>query len=160
VRLLLLLTLMHAQASASRAHTVDRAADGVVQGHYRTSLAGVDLNRQWFARAAEFVFARRTLTDLLLIAQDRSEQAGAPHCLPRQAGARGTLCAARWLPNGCVCVRVCGQVIRQLRQEREVLLACDFHGHTRKPNIFAYGSSPNARPSREHSGDRVAACRL
>jgi cytosolic carboxypeptidase protein 2/3 len=33
------------------------------------------------------------------------------------------------------------QLINQTKQEREILLFCDFHGHSRKKNIFMYGNS-------------------
>ena len=32
-------------------------------------------------------------------------------------------------------------LIRQMNQEREVILFCDLHGHSRKKNIFMYGNS-------------------
>ena len=33
------------------------------------------------------------------------------------------------------------QLIRKTQEEREILLFCDFHGHSRKKNIFMYGNS-------------------
>lgn len=33
------------------------------------------------------------------------------------------------------------ELIRKTLNEREVLLFCDFHGHSRKKNIFMYGNS-------------------
>jgi len=30
-------------------------------------------------------------------------------------------------------------LLRKLKEEKEVLLYCDFHGHSRKKNIFMYG---------------------
>lgn len=33
------------------------------------------------------------------------------------------------------------ELIRKTQQEREILLFCDFHGHSRKKNIFMYGNS-------------------
>ena len=34
------------------------------------------------------------------------------------------------------------QLIRRTSEEREILLFCDLHGHSRKKNIFMYGNSP------------------
>ena len=31
------------------------------------------------------------------------------------------------------------KLVKQLHQERKVALVCDFHGHSRKQNIFMYG---------------------
>eukprot|EP01135_Chromosphaera_perkinsii_P010351 Nk52_evm23s2118 gene=Nk52_evmTU23s2118 len=36
------------------------------------------------------------------------------------------------------------QMIRKLRQTREVTLYCDFHGHSKKHNIFMYGCERNS----------------
>ena len=33
------------------------------------------------------------------------------------------------------------QLIRKTQEERDVLLFCDFHGHSRKKNIFMYGNA-------------------
>ena len=32
-------------------------------------------------------------------------------------------------------------LIKKTKEEREVSLTCDFHGHNRKKNIFIYGCS-------------------
>ncbi|XP_064220954.1 cytosolic carboxypeptidase 2 isoform X1 [Aotus nancymaae] len=37
------------------------------------------------------------------------------------------------------CIWYTRNMIKRLREEREVLLYCDFHGHSRKNNIFLYG---------------------
>ncbi|KAL4508114.1 hypothetical protein ABPG72_021487 [Tetrahymena utriculariae] len=40
------------------------------------------------------------------------------------------------------------QLLKKLKDEKEILLYCDFHGHSRKKNIFMYGCSgkdPNKR---------------
>lgn len=67
--------------------------DGVINGNYRCSLAGVDLNRVW------------------------SE------------------------PNRKIHPTIyhTKQMIRRLMEDRETLLFCDMHGHSRKKNIFMYG---------------------
>ena len=67
--------------------------DGVVNGNYRCSLAGADLNRVW----AE----------------------------PNKR-AHPTIWHAK-------------AMIRKLTEERETVLFCDMHGHSRKKNVFAYG---------------------
>eukprot|EP00818_Percolomonas_sp_WS_P003439 CAMPEP_0117437742 /NCGR_PEP_ID=MMETSP0759-20121206/1687_1 /TAXON_ID=63605 /ORGANISM="Percolomonas cosmopolitus, Strain WS" /LENGTH=840 /DNA_ID=CAMNT_0005229397 /DNA_START=1 /DNA_END=2523 /DNA_ORIENTATION=+ len=67
--------------------------DGVINGNYRVSLSGFDLNRRW---------------------NDPSKKLH---------------------PT----VHHTKQMIRQFMKEREVILYCDFHGHSRKKNIFMYG---------------------
>lgn len=69
--------------------------DGVINGNYRSGLAGVDLNRCWV---------------------DPS-----PKLHP-------TIYHAK-------------QMLRQFKEETEVVLVCDMHGHSRKKNIFMYGCS-------------------
>jgi len=67
--------------------------DGVINGNYRCSLMGVDLNRKWNEASKKF---------------------------------HPTIAYTK-------------QMIRQFMKEREVILFCDFHGHSRKKNIFMYG---------------------
>nr|XP_045380046.1 cytosolic carboxypeptidase 2 isoform X5 [Camelus bactrianus] len=43
------------------------------------------------------------------------------------------------------CVWHTRNMIKRLLEEREVLLYCDFHGHSRKNNIFLYGCNNNDR---------------
>ncbi|KAM5248406.1 cytosolic carboxypeptidase 2 [Ctenodactylus gundi] len=43
------------------------------------------------------------------------------------------------------CVWHTWTMVRRLLEEREVLLYCDFHGHSRKNNVFAYGCSRRGR---------------
>ncbi|XP_040351087.1 cytosolic carboxypeptidase 2 isoform X3 [Herpailurus yagouaroundi] len=43
------------------------------------------------------------------------------------------------------CIWYTRNMIRRLLEEREVLLYCDFHGHSRKNNIFLYGCNNNDR---------------
>lgn len=33
------------------------------------------------------------------------------------------------------------QTIRKVQEERDIVIFCDFHGHSRKKNIFMYGNS-------------------
>ena len=33
-------------------------------------------------------------------------------------------------------------MIRRLTEDRELVMFCDFHGHSRKKNIFMYGCVP------------------
>jgi len=41
------------------------------------------------------------------------------------------------------------QMIRKLKEEREILLFCDIHGHSRKKNAFMYGCSGKDNKKRE-----------
>ncbi|KAM6157898.1 cytosolic carboxypeptidase 2 [Rhynchocyon petersi] len=43
------------------------------------------------------------------------------------------------------CIWYTKSMIKRLLEEREVLLYCDFHGHSRKNNIFLYGCNNNDR---------------
>ncbi|XP_037378155.1 cytosolic carboxypeptidase 2 isoform X2 [Talpa occidentalis] len=43
------------------------------------------------------------------------------------------------------CIWYTRNMIKRLLKEREVLLYCDFHGHSRKNNIFLYGCNNNDR---------------
>ncbi|XP_047546586.1 cytosolic carboxypeptidase 2 isoform X8 [Lutra lutra] len=43
------------------------------------------------------------------------------------------------------CIWYTRNMIKRLLEEREVLLYCDFHGHSRKNNIFLYGCNSNDR---------------
>ncbi|XP_059787589.1 cytosolic carboxypeptidase 2 isoform X3 [Balaenoptera ricei] len=43
------------------------------------------------------------------------------------------------------CIWHTRNMIKRLLEEREVLLYCDFHGHSRKNNIFLYGCNNNDR---------------
>lgn len=70
--------------------------DGVINGNYRCSLAGVDLNRVW-------------------------------------------LDPSRKLHPTIYHTKV---MMRRLMEDRAVLLFADFHGHSRKQNVFMYGCEP------------------
>ncbi|XP_068411732.1 cytosolic carboxypeptidase 2 isoform X3 [Eschrichtius robustus] len=43
------------------------------------------------------------------------------------------------------CIWHTRNMVKRLLEEREVLLYCDFHGHSRKSNIFLYGCNNNNR---------------
>ena len=69
--------------------------DGVINGNYRCSLAGADLNRRW-----------KTSSKLLF-------------------------------PEVHETKRIC----KNFSKERQIVLYCDFHGHSRNKNIFMYGNN-------------------
>lgn len=73
--------------------------DGVINGSYRCSLSGVDLNRCWVE------------------------------------------------PNKKLhpCIYNAKAMIKKFCEDREVVLCCDLHGHSRKKNIFMYGCTGRAR---------------
>ena len=74
--------------------------DGVINGNYRCSLAGCDLNRRWKN------------------------------------------------PNKNIhpTIYYTKKLIKDLHQERGVVLYCDLHGHSRKQNVFMYGCNNKAKP--------------
>lgn len=74
--------------------------DGVINGNYRCSLAGCDLNRRWKT----------------------------PHKLLHP-----TIYATK-------------RLIKDLHEERGLLLYCDLHGHSRKQNVFMYGCNNKVKP--------------
>ena len=74
--------------------------DGVVNGNYRCSLAGVDLNRRW---------KKPNLQTLPVV-----------HAMKK-------LC-------------------RKFKKEREMVLYCDFHGHSRNKDVFMYGNNYRHNP--------------
>ncbi|XP_040601673.1 cytosolic carboxypeptidase 2 isoform X3 [Mesocricetus auratus] len=49
------------------------------------------------------------------------------------------------LKDSFPCIWYAKNMIKRLLEEREVLLYCDFHGHSRKNNIFLYGCNSNSR---------------
>ena len=67
--------------------------DCVINGNYRCSLAGCDLNRRWKAPS-------KVLHSTIYYTK---------------------------------------QMIAQFGKERELAVFCDFHGHSRRKNIFMYG---------------------
>ncbi len=40
------------------------------------------------------------------------------------------------------------EMIRKLNEEREIVLYCDLHGHSRKNNVFIYGCHNNNLPKK------------
>lgn len=74
--------------------------DGVINGNYRCSLAGQDLNRRW--------------------------KIPSKHLHP-----------VNWHVK---------KMIREFNREREMILSCDLHGHSRRKNIFIYGNNFENRP--------------
>jgi len=74
--------------------------DGVINGNYRSSLAGCDLNRRW-------------------------------KCPNKN------LHPTVWNAK---------KLIRDLHQERGVVLYADLHGHSRKQNVFIYGCNNKLKP--------------
>lgn len=74
--------------------------DGVINGNYRCSLAGCDLNRRW----------------------KRPSKVLHP-----------TIFATK-------------QLCHQFSKERELQIFCDFHGHSRRKNIFMYGCNVPNQP--------------
>mmetsp|Transcript_4820 Transcript_4820/g.7257 ORF Transcript_4820/g.7257 Transcript_4820/m.7257 type:complete len:212 (-) Transcript_4820:2168-2803(-) len=93
------------EAKALRDHFVFKIVpilnpDGVINGNYRCSLAGQDLNRRWkvpskILHPVNFAVKR---------------------------------------------------LIREFQKEREVLMYCDLHGHSRNKNIFMYGNNLKESP--------------
>ena len=69
--------------------------DGVINGNYRCSLSGQDLNRRWKAPS-------RVLHPVNFAVK---------------------------------------RLIRSFAKDRELLLYCDLHGHSRRKNIFMYGNN-------------------
>jgi cytosolic carboxypeptidase protein 2/3 len=69
--------------------------DGVINGNYRCSLVGQDLNRRWKNTS-------KTLHPVIFHIK---------------------------------------RLIRAFKKEREIVLYCDLHGHSRKKNIFMYGNN-------------------
>lgn len=69
--------------------------DGVINGNYRCSLTGQDLNRRWKSPS-------RVLHPVIFAVK---------------------------------------KLMRSFQKERQVILYCDLHGHSRKKNIFMYGNN-------------------
>lgn len=74
--------------------------DGVINGNYRCSLSGQDLNRRWKAPS-------RVIHPVNFAVK---------------------------------------KLIRQFRNERNIVLYCDLHGHSRRKNIFMYGNHIKDKP--------------
>jgi hypothetical protein len=74
--------------------------DGVINGNYRCSLAGCDLNRRW-----------KNPSKII-------------HPIVYQVK----------------------RLIAKLHEERQILMFCDLHGHSRKQNVFMYGCDNLKKP--------------
>lgn len=74
--------------------------DGVINGNYRCSLSGQDLNRRWKAPS-------RVIHPVIFAVK---------------------------------------RLIRQFAKERNLILYCDLHGHSRRKNIFMYGNNIKEKP--------------
>ena len=74
--------------------------DGVINGNYRCSLAGCDLNRRW-----------KTPSKML----------------------HPTIYQTK-------------KLVKQIHQERGLVMFCDLHGHSRKQNVFMYGCNKKDNP--------------
>lgn len=74
--------------------------DGVINGNYRSSLAGCDLNRRW-----------KTPSKII-------------H------------------PE----IYHVKKLVKQVHEERNLVLFCDLHGHSRKQNVFMYGCNRKDNP--------------
>ena len=103
--------------------------DGVINGHHRTNLSGVDLNRHW---TNPQVWRVPPIAHLKEVGHDGHLQPLSP------AVSRGSLSLALLL------FLVCGvlaelQLIGCLNSQGRVLFFCDFHGHSRKKNVFMFG---------------------
>lgn len=75
--------------------------DGVINGNYRCSLCGQDLNRRWKT-------PNKVLHPVVFSVK---------------------------------------RMIRSFAKEREIVMFCDLHGHSRKKNIFMYGNNIKESPS-------------
>ena len=74
--------------------------DGVINGNYRCSLAGCDLNRRW-----------KSPSKLL----------------------HPTIYYTK-------------KLVKSIHEERQVVMVCDLHGHSRKQNVFMYGCNFKYQP--------------
>ena len=74
--------------------------DGVINGNYRCSLSGSDLNRRYKVPS-------KVLHPVIFSVK---------------------------------------RLVRQFSKERPMALYCDFHGHSRRKNIFMYGNSSSEAP--------------
>ena len=73
--------------------------DGVIQGNYRSSFIGVDLNRRW-KNPSKFLHPTIYYTKRLI----------------------------KWWHS-----------FNEIGISNGVVMTCDFHGHSRKKNVFMYG---------------------
>ena len=82
--------------------------DGVVNGNYRCSLSGQDLNRQWLEPS-------RALHPTIFYTK---------------------------------------MMLKRFCQDRQVVMYCDLHGHSRKKNVFIYGCDSKYRNQHQCGGGR------
>ncbi|XP_075183117.1 cytosolic carboxypeptidase 2 [Anomaloglossus baeobatrachus] len=59
------------------------------------------------------------------------------------------------LKDSFPCIWYARAMVKRLLAEREVLLYCDFHGHSRKSNVFMYGCNNNKGLSESKLHERV-----
>lgn len=83
--------------------------DGVVHGHYRCNMVGVDLNRRW-PNPSKLLHPEIFYTKKIM--------------------------------------RVC-------HQDNQIVLFCDFHGHTRKRNVFMYGCVSTQNEINQHKNNNL-----
>lgn len=100
------LTSNCAEARALREHFVFKIVpilnpDGVINGNYRCSLSGQDLNRRWKNPS------KVLHPDIFNVKR----------------------------------------IMRTFQKEREIILYCDLHGHSRRKNIFMYGNTIKDKPT-------------
>lgn len=100
------LTSNCAEAKALREHFVFKIVpilnpDGVINGNYRCSLSGQDLNRRWKNPS------KVLHPDIFNVKR----------------------------------------IMRTFQKEREIILYCDLHGHSRRKNIFMYGNTVKDKPT-------------
>lgn len=104
--------------------------DGVVVGNYRCSLAGRDLNRNYrtmLKNAFPCVWHTRNMVKRFGGSDTHSVS-------PALIGETKPKRVAR-----LVCGDETPYVPHRLVAQTDVLLYCDFHGHSRKNNVFMYG---------------------
>ena len=87
--------------------------DGVIVGNYRCSLAGRDLNRNY---RTKIKVAYPTVWHTKQLVKSEEE--------PKRVLSR---CDGFFA------------IFFRLAEDREVVLFCDLHGHSRKQNVFIYG---------------------
>jgi len=83
--------------------------DGVINGNYRCSLSGQDLNRQWLEPS-------RALHPTIFYTK---------------------------------------MMLKRFAEDREVVMYCDLHGHSRKKNVFIYGCDSKYRNQSQQGGGRL-----
>lgn len=105
--------------------------DGVIVGNYRCSLAGVDLNRT-------FKNTVRDLYPTIYNIKVRVPRFPLPLAVQRRHLAPLSQPACRF-PQ---------LMMQRLARDREVVVYCDLHGHSRLHNVFVYGCHNKTTPSR------------